>query len=193
MWFYLHSFFKNLLLPSTPFNNLIEYEDYDLKEALSTIIPDPVPTTGLVSSSTHLPRQEDEQTFLSLHLFKLYRRHSIIPLQFLTQTSTAIQNCTFEHPIWSKQKWNKIWKSKPFVLNPITVPVPTIETTFHGTLLHIHLTTEHLTSSTPLEWASMEIPAPTMILFTLRSFSLFPYISRTFKHEPTHPYNSHPT
>ena len=149
MRFYAHSFFKNILLSSTPFNYLIEYEDYNLKEALSVIIPDPVPTTGLVSSSAPLPHQEDERTFLSLHLFKLYRRHSTIPLQFLTQPSAAIQNCTFDHLIWSKRKWNKIWKSKLFVLNPITVPVPTIETTFHGTLLHIHLTTEHLTSSTP--------------------------------------------
>jgi hypothetical protein len=150
------------LFSITSLNNLIERKDfntkkafeehdskdYDLKEALNAVDPESVSTTEQASSSAFLPYQKFNQTYLSRHLYRLYNHHSTIPLQFLTQPSPNIQNCTFAHPIWSRRKWSKIWKSKPIMLNPITVPLPTIETVFHGTLLRIHLTTAHLTTLT---------------------------------------------
>jgi hypothetical protein len=136
-----------ILLPSMPFNNFVETEDYDLEEALKSIVPDTAP---VVSQSTSSQGSQVYTSYPSFCLLRLCRHHTTIPLQFLTQPSPTVWNCTFEHPQWTQSKWNTIWKSKPFVLDPINIPVPVIESTFHGALLRIQLTEEHLPPTAPL-------------------------------------------
>jgi len=139
------SFTRNLL-PSTPFNNFVEIDDYNLEEALRSIVPDPTPKISRRSSTEWM----ESRSYLSHIFFQLYRQHCTIPLQFLTQPSSTIRNCTFEHPRWSFSEWYNIWESKPIMLNPSIIPPPTIEETFHGALLRVHLTHRHLSTTTAL-------------------------------------------
>jgi hypothetical protein len=150
--------FFQFLLQSAPYNNFIEMQDLNvdamleaeeddpsglyLKEALGTTEPDTfsLPLQNLAAS---------RPAFLSFSLSQLYQNHCTIPFPSLTQTSSKVQNCTFEHPEWPKRKWNAIWESKPFVLDPIVIPAPTVEETIHGVLLRIHLTAEHLPAQCP--------------------------------------------
>ena len=138
--------FIQYLLSSTPFNNFIETEDYDIQEALRSIVPDPIP---IILQRT-LSYQSHPRPYLSYELFQLYRQPHTIPLQFLTQPFPIVHNCTFTHPEWPLHEWNKIWESKPLMLKPTNIPLPTVEDTFPGALLRIHLTQEHLSATVPL-------------------------------------------
>jgi hypothetical protein len=123
--------FNNLLPRSTPYDTTCDKQDYNFEKAPRSILPDTKVADSL---------------YPSLLLSHLYEDYSTIPLQFLTEASPSIRNCTSKHPKW--RNWDATWKSLPVELDPAVIPVPTIENTFHGILLRIHLSAQHLTITT---------------------------------------------
>jgi len=138
-------------LPSMPYNNLIEDQNYTVAEALEAIAPS-FRHKQLRRHALSLPeirakyrKRLETSTYLSSCLFSWHQYPTPTPFFLDTSSLKLSQCCTLEHPKW--HDWMTIWDRMPLVLNPLLIPVPTLEETFRGALLRLHLTEEHLPQS----------------------------------------------
>lgn len=147
-------------LPSAPYNNLVEEQDYNLEEALKAVVPssdtsETYETPSGTPCDDHIAQRPlRSPSYLSQFLLLSYNHPDTIPLRFHFNTSPSSHHRTISHPQW--RKWNAVWNAAPIELDTTFIPQPTIEETLYdeetpySLLLQLHLAEKDLPRPLPL-------------------------------------------